>query len=139
MRANRRRDTFPELRIRRRLHALGMRYRVDMAVRPAGTRLVRPDVAFTRPRLAIFIDGCFWHGCPHHKGRPKANTHYWGPKIAGNRKRDALQTAALEASGWTVLRFWEHEEPAGVVTQIHATYFRLLSASIPIDQSRSAG
>lgn len=129
MRANRRRDTTPEWRIRRLLHAQGFRYRVDPPIRLPGVRLIRPDVAFTRVRLAVFIDGCFWHGCPEHKGRPKTNTHYWGPKIVGNAARDQRQTEALVDAGWTVLRFWEHESPEIVVAEIRRVYeTRLISA-----------
>src|SRR5690242_18827700 len=101
MRGNRRRNTQPEWRIRRELHARGLRYRVDHAVRVPGIRLTRPDIVFTRLRLAVFVDGCFWHGCPKHKGRPRTNADYWGPKISGNAERDRLQTSALEAAGWT--------------------------------------
>jgi DNA mismatch endonuclease, patch repair protein len=122
MRANRRRDTEPERRIRQQLHSCGLRYRVDLPIRLPGTRLIRPDVVFTRARLAVFIDGCFWHGCPEHKGRPKANSHYWGPKINGNIERDRRQTVALIAAGWTVLRFWEHEPATDVAQQIEHAY-----------------
>lgn len=127
MRANRRRDTAPELRVRRCLHAAGLRFRVDYRVRVEGLRSARPDIAFTRPRLAVFIDGCFWHGCPEHKGEPRTNVHYWGPKIEGNRTRDAQQAAALESDGWTVLRFWEHEPPEQVGRTIRDTYESLLA------------
>lgn len=122
MRANRRRDTEPERRVRRLIHAAGLRYRVDLPVKLASTQLVRPDIAFTRARLAIFIDGCFWHGCPEHKGSPKTNAHYWTPKIAGNVDRDQRQTLALVQAGWTVLRFWEHEHPDMVAKEICCAY-----------------
>lgn len=119
LRAIRRRDTGPELRIRRALHRLGFRYRVDFPVDDGQPRPVRPDIAFPSKRLAVFIDGCFWHGCPEH-GRPvtKRNQHYWGPKLARNKERDATQSARLEAAGWQVLRFWEHEPVDSVVRQI---------------------
>src|SRR4051794_17312207 len=82
MRANRRRDTTPELDLRRSLHRLGLRYRVDFPVRDGLPRPVRPDVVFTRARLAVFVDGCFWHGCPEHGRRQGgANRSYWSPKI----------------------------------------------------------
>lgn len=126
MRANRRRDTGPEKRIRQLLHAQGLRYRVDLPLRPGGQGLIRPDIAFTRARLAVFIDGCFWHGCPEHKGRPKTNVHYWEPKIEGNAARDQQQTAALQRAGWKVLRFWEHEDPELVTQAISVTYQRQL-------------
>lgn len=113
MRANRRRDTGPERAIRRLLHARGMRYRVDLGVRVSGHRLMRPDIVFTRPRICCFIDGCWWHGCAEHGRRATAsNAEYWSAKIARNIERDGQQTAALQAAGWTVLRFWEHDDPA---------------------------
>lgn len=127
MRANRRRDTEPERRVRTLLHAGGMRFRVDLPVAAGRARPVRPDIAFTRGCLAVFIDGCFWHGCPEHGRRPQVkNRHYWGPKIARNVERDIEHTQALAASGWTVLRFWEHEAPGTVALRIRETYERLL-------------
>lgn len=120
MRANRRRDTGPELAVRTELHRRGLRYRVDFPVLVTG-RSPRPDVVFTRQRVAVFIDGCFWHGCPQHAQRPKQNSEYWGPKISRNVERDLEQTARLEAAGWTVIRVWEHEDPAMAAEQISAT------------------
>src|SRR4051794_30299819 len=81
MRRNRRRDTGPELAVRRLLHHMGLRYRVDHAIRTPH-RIVRPDLVFTRVRLAVFVDGCFWHCCPEHGNAPRANTAYWAPKLA---------------------------------------------------------
>jgi DNA mismatch endonuclease (patch repair protein) len=117
MQANRRRDTLPELAVRRLLHADGLRYRVDFA--PFDRRR-RADIVFTRKRVAVFIDGCFWHGCPVHSAQPKANTDYWGPKLDRNVERDRETTASLEARGWTVLRFWEHDPPDRVAAAIEA-------------------
>lgn len=117
MRGNVRRDTKPELTVRRALHASGLRFRVDFA--PLQTdRRRRADIVFTRRRIAVFIDGCFWHGCPEHFVPPKANADYWGPKIARNRERDSETSAALEREGWIVLRFWEHEDPEEVAVAI---------------------
>lgn len=116
MHANRRRDTGPELAVRRSLHARGLRYRVDVAVEP-GIRS-RPDIAFTRRRVAVYIDGCFWHGCPAHRSQPKANAAYWTPKLQQNVERDRRVTDALTMAGWTVLRFWEHEDPTAVADAI---------------------
>ncbi|WP_454118358.1 very short patch repair endonuclease [Microbacterium lacticum] len=114
--ANRRRDTQPEMRVRRLLHAAGLRYRVDfMPVR--GLRS-RADIVFTRQRIAVFIDGCFWHACPTHAVAPKTNVDYWGPKLARNRARDAEVSKRLMESGWQVLRFWEHEPPEDVAGAI---------------------
>jgi DNA mismatch endonuclease (patch repair protein) len=118
MRANRRRDTGPELAVRRLLHAAGQRYRVDFAIRPGAGRQVRPDIVFPARNIAVFIDGCFWHGCPVHATRPATNRAYWEDKIATNQARDAATTAALQANGWTVLRFWEHENPVEVAARI---------------------
>jgi DNA mismatch endonuclease (patch repair protein) len=119
MRANRRRDTSPEIAIRRALHAQGFRFRVDLAIRPGPGRLVRPDVIFTRAMVAVFIDGCYWHGCPEHGRRVSgANAFYWGPKIARNQERDAEQTARLECAGWRVIRIWEHEDTKEAVQRI---------------------
>jgi DNA mismatch endonuclease (patch repair protein) len=71
---------------------------------------VRPDVVFTRARVAVFCDGCFWHGCPEHGTSPRTNADYWGPKLAGNGQRDQRNDVALRASGWEVIRVWEHED-----------------------------
>lgn len=106
MRAQKRRDTSAELTIRRRLHALGLRYRVDHRLEPS--LRVRGDVVFTRHRVVVFVDGCFWHGCPRHSTQPKTNTVWWRDKIAANRARDRRNTVALEELGWTVIRVWEH-------------------------------
>jgi DNA mismatch endonuclease (patch repair protein) len=107
MRGNRRRDTGPEQRLRSALHGAGWRFRVDLPVDCGGTRC-RPDIAFTHWRVAVFVDGCFWHGCPQHGVPPKTNTSYWGPKLARNRERDRRDTGLLGESGWTVVRVWEH-------------------------------
>lgn len=116
MRSNRGRDTSLELRVRRELHRRGLRYRVDVA--PLPTLRSRADVVFTKRRLAVYLDGCFWHGCPTHGVDPVANSDYWRPKFAKNKERDAQATQTLEAAGWTVLRFWEHEETTTVVETI---------------------
>ncbi len=110
MRANRRRDTGPERQLRSALHELGLRFRVDAPIRPSGERSVRPDVVFPRRRVAVYVDGCFWHGCPEHWTRSRTNQVYWDEKVIANRERDHRTTAALERDGWTVLRYWEHED-----------------------------
>ncbi|WP_413318049.1 very short patch repair endonuclease [Agrococcus sp. 1P02AA] len=120
MLANRSRNTAPELAVRRILHADGLRYRVDYPALASDLRR-RVDIVFTRSRIAVFIDGCFWHGCPEHFVAPKANADYWGPKIARNRERDSETNARLVAAGWRVMRFWEHEEPVEVAERIIAT------------------
>ncbi|WP_256479145.1 very short patch repair endonuclease [Klenkia sp. PcliD-1-E] len=110
------RDNGPEMAVRRLLHAAGLRYRVTWPV--PGQRRRTIDIAFTRARLAVFVDGCFWHGCPLHATSPKANAAWWAEKISTNQARDADVTSQLEDMGWTVLRFWEHEAPEDVASTI---------------------
>lgn len=107
MRANRRAGTKPEQALRSELHRRGARFRKDRLVR-AGEVRVKVDIVFPRQRLAVFVDGCFWHGCPDHGHVPRSNSHYWTSKLARNAARDRLTTAALEEAGWRVLRLWEH-------------------------------
>lgn len=119
MQSNRRRDTKPELAVRRLLHARGLRYRVDLA--PVAGLRRRADIAFLAERIAVMIDGCYWHGCPEHG--PKSfgtNAAYWTNKIAENRTRDLDTTSRFEAAGWTVLRFWTHMPPAEIAEAITA-------------------
>jgi DNA mismatch endonuclease, patch repair protein len=118
MRANRRKDTKPELAVRRALHARGLRFRVDLPIKLEHHRQIRPDVVFPRQRLALFVDGCWWHGCPEHGTQAATNTDYWGPKLDENRARDRRQTKALEAEGWTVVRVWSHERPDAVARRV---------------------
>jgi DNA mismatch endonuclease (patch repair protein) len=108
MLGNRRRDSGPELALRRALHRAGYRYRVDLPITVAHRRPIRPDIVFQRARLAVFVDGCFWHGCRDHGTAPRTNNAYWAAKIEVNQSRDRAQTAALQAAGWTVIRVWEH-------------------------------
>ena len=122
MLGNKRRDTLVELRVRRLLHARGLRYRVDYA--PLDKRR-RADIVFTRRKIAIFIDGCFWHGCPLHYVKPRTNAQYWLPKIERNIERDLENTHRLEDAGWTVVRFWEHDDPADVADSVGALVDRL--------------
>jgi DNA mismatch endonuclease (patch repair protein) len=118
MQGNRPRDTKPEIAVRCAVHALGMRYR--MAMRPIAELRRTADLVFPRARIAVFVDGCFWHGCPAHHSQPKTNADYWATKIATNKARDAHTTTLLKAAGWTVMRFWSHEEPSGVAARIAA-------------------
>lgn len=108
MQGNRRVDTKPEVALRRALHAMGLRFRKDQAIQADGAR-VRADVVFSRARVAVFVDGCFWHGCSSHCRIPTRNRDYWKAKIDRNRARDEHVGAALEAAGWHVIRIWEHE------------------------------
>lgn len=111
-------NTQPELLLRRALWQAGLRYRLHVRT-PHG----RPDVVFPGARVAVFIDGCFWHGCPEHYVRPRSNNAFWAGKLLQNFERDHRQTVALEHDGWTVVRVWEHEvheQLAVVVEQIRA-------------------
>lgn len=110
MRANHRSDTKPELALRSALHARGLRFRKDFPIR-TGPRLVRPDVVFTRKRVAVFLDGCFWHACPEHGTAPQRNSAYWSQKLKQNIERDLAVNRVLAEAGWAVIRIWEHESP----------------------------
>lgn len=114
----RRRDNGPETAVRRRMHAMGLRYRVAWPV--PGQRRRTIDIAFTRAKVAVYIDGCFWHGCPLHGTVPRSNRSWWETKLAANRARDTSATAQLQQLGWTVLRFWEHESPDSVAERVYA-------------------
>lgn len=116
MLANKRRDTSTERAVRHQLHLRGLRYRVDFA--PVSGLRRRADIVFTRARVAVLIDGCFWHGCPIHGTVPKRNADYWRPKLAANVERDRDTDARLAAAGWIVARFWEHEPPIAVADSI---------------------
>lgn len=129
MSRQRRTGTEPELRVRRILHARGIRFRVNTTLE-RGLRC-KADIAWRGIQLAVFIDGCFWHGCPKHATRPQANEEWWAAKLDGNIARDCRTTADLQARGWTVLRFWEHEVPADVADAICAKLAELRS---PHDQ-----
>ena len=117
-----RRDTLPELALRRELHRRGLRYFVHR--RPVPKLRREADLVFPRRHIAVFIDGCFWHGCPAHARLPDLQSEYWQLKIATNQARDRNTDAQLARAGWTVLRFWEHESPSvaadkveGVITK----------------------
>ena len=118
MRGNRGRDTQPELHVRRAIHAAGLRYRVN--VRPLKGLNRTADIVFTRRRIAVFIDGCYWHRCPCHYRAPATNAEFWRDKIKGNIERDLQTTDQLERAGWTVMRFWEHVDSNEVAAQIVA-------------------
>lgn len=105
----RQKGTNAEIALRRELYRGGLRYRIDYQVMKKPRRVA--DVAFPRLKIAIFVDGCFWHGCPEHATWPKQNGEFWREKIEANRHRDADTNLRLLDAGWTVLRFWEHESP----------------------------
>lgn len=107
-------DTKPELHLRRALWRIGARgYRLENRILPG-----RPDLVFARPRVAVFVDGCFWHGCPSHCRLPASNAEYWTRKIARNVARDSSTTARLANLGWSVLRVWEHDDPAVAAAKV---------------------
>lgn len=116
MLGNRSRDTAPELALRSAVHALGLRYRV--AVRPLPNLRRTADLVFTRARVAIFLDGCFWHGCPEHHTKAKSNADYWSLKVDRNRARDRETDSLLRDAGWLPIRVWEHEDPAAAARVI---------------------
>ncbi|MEX2457764.1 MAG: very short patch repair endonuclease [Actinomycetota bacterium] len=115
MRATKQRDTAPELALRSELHRSGLRYVVDR--RLDGIR-GRADIVFVRPRVVVYVDGCYWHGCPRHATAPKANKLWWARKLASNRRRDAATDTLLRRTGWTILRFWEHEVPSEAAAHV---------------------
>jgi DNA mismatch endonuclease, patch repair protein len=123
MSLQRRAHTRPEIALRAELHASGLRYRIHVRVPGAPRRSI--DVAFTRVRLAVFVDGCFWHGCPLHGTMPAANADWWREKIAANRARDLDTERLLASAGWTVLRVWEHESASEGAKRVVETYSRL--------------
>jgi len=109
MQANKGRDTKPELALRRAVHALGLRYRVS--ARPIPTIRRTADLVFTKVKVAVFLDGCFWHGCPEHHTKAATNAEFWAEKVQRTRERDAETDRILTEAGWTVIRVWEHEDP----------------------------
>lgn len=116
--AQRTTGTAPELNVRRLLHRGGLRFRVGL--RPEPDLRTTGDIVFTRKKLVVFIDGCFWHGCPTHFVPPKNNAVWWAHKIGANQARDDRNRAALRDRGWTVLSHWEHEAPELVAVEVCA-------------------
>ncbi|MET8795340.1 very short patch repair endonuclease [Nocardia sp. NPDC004568] len=118
MSRQRRAHTAPELALRRELHRRGLRYFVDRA--PIRGQRRRADVVFPRRRIAVYVDGCFWHRCPDHATDPKNNAAWWAEKLAGNVARDRATDAALREAGWQVVRIWEHEDPLRAADRVQA-------------------
>lgn len=118
MQATRQRDTDCEMLVRRALWARGLRYRVNLRISKSITS--RPDIVFSRARVALFINGCYWHACPLHGTVPKTNSQWWSEKFEANRARDQRADATLRSEGWTVIRAWEHEEPNAVANTVAA-------------------
>jgi DNA mismatch endonuclease (patch repair protein) len=117
MKGNRKADTRPEIALRSELHRLGLRFRKNCLIE--GAR-VRVDVAFAAARLAVFVDGCFWHSCSRHGTSPQVNRGYWGPKLERNVARDRRNDEALQALGWRVIRVWEHENATKAALRVAA-------------------
>jgi len=126
---NRGRDTKPELAVRSLVHKKGLRYRVDERPVPSVRR--RADLVFRRARIAVFIDGCYWHGCEAHYREPRTNVGYWREKIAANRARDRETNLLLADEGWQVLRYWEHEDPEHVANAIAGVVADRLAGEVP--------
>lgn len=116
MKGNRAVDTRAEVAVRSAVHALGLRFRKHVA--PLRGLRCRADLVFGRQRVAVFVDGCFWHGCPEHGTSPATNSAYWIAKLGGNVERDRRNDAALAAAGWTVVRIWEHEDPRAAAQRV---------------------
>jgi DNA mismatch endonuclease (patch repair protein) len=110
------RDTKPELALRRELHRRGRRFFVDRA--PLKGLRRRADLVFPRRRVAVYVDGCFWHSCPAHGTRPRNNAEWWAAKLAGNVARDRDTDTRLREAGWAVVRVWEHEEPGAAADRV---------------------
>ncbi|QJY51014.1 very short patch repair endonuclease [Pseudonocardia broussonetiae] len=117
MQATRRRDTRPELRLRRRLHALGLRFLVDAPV-PGTSCRRRADVLLRGARTAVYVDGCFWHSCPDHLHLPRANREWWIRKLESIVARDRDTDASVRAAGWWPVRVWEHEDPVAAAARV---------------------
>jgi len=118
MRANRKRDTGPELAVRRALYGMGFRYRVSARPSVMAGHIGRADMLFAAARVAVYVDGCWWHACPEHFKPARTNAQYWGPKIEGNRARDLAVDSALAAAGWLSVRVWEHEDPSTAADRV---------------------
>jgi DNA mismatch endonuclease (patch repair protein) len=121
-----RRDTKPELELRRRLHRLGFRYRVNHPL--PGMPRRRADISFSSRRVVVFVDGCFWHGCPVHGTSPRNNRAWWAEKLRRNVERDRETDAILARSGWIAVRVWEHEDPEDAVRRVVEVLTNSLSA-----------
>ena len=129
-----RRDTVPELRLRRALHAHGLRFRVDRRVDEGTMR--RADVVLAKARVVVFLDGCFWHGCPRHVTWPTNNADWWREKIEANRKRDRSTTRRLRSAGWVVIRVWEHADIERAALRVVEAVRAILNARENVEATR---
>ena len=116
MRRVRQKNTVAEMALRKALYARGLRYRVQVPVLEKPRRVA--DIVFLGPRVAVFVDGCFWHGCPDHATWPRSNADFWRAKIAANQKRDTDTNERLRRLGWEVVRVWAHEDPGDAAIRI---------------------
>jgi DNA mismatch endonuclease (patch repair protein) len=132
MQSNRASGTMPELALRSELHRRGLRYRVHHE--PVSGLRCRADIVFSRPRIAVFVDGCFWHRCPLHGTSPQSNAPYWQVKLDRNVARDKRNDTALAAAGWIVVRVWEHEKVEDAADRI-ATLVTQVLARTAIDST----
>jgi DNA mismatch endonuclease (patch repair protein) len=117
--SNSRRESQLEQSLRSELFRRGLRFRKHLAV-VSGLRC-KPDIVFTRAKVAVFVDGCFWHACPEHGTLPQANAEWWAEKLRANVARDQLYDSTLQKAGWTVLRFWEHQAVVDMANEIERT------------------
>lgn len=129
MQSNKGRDTKPELALRRAVHSLGLRYRV--AFRPIKSVRRTADLVFTRAKVAVFMDGCFWHGCPTHHTVAVTNAGFWAEKVRRTRERDLETDRLLAEAGWRVLRVWEHEDPVEAAERVAALVRRVVDLRAP--------
>ena len=118
MQSNHGRDTGPELALRHELFRRGLRYRVGLTPIKGVRRSI--DIAFPGVKIAVMVDGCFWHGCPQHRTWPKSHRDYWEAKLRRNKERDASTNSLLEAAGWRVIRLWEHMPMADMASVVEA-------------------
>ena len=134
MQGNRSRDTKPEMAVRSAVHRRGIRFRVSARPQPELARTA--DLVLRKTRIAVFVDGCYWHGCPEHHTQPATNSEYRSDKIARNIERDQETTAYLQQTGWTVMRFWEHEDPEAVADRVQEAVQSYLSGGVTSEDLR---
>src|ERR1035437_5744959 len=118
MARQRSRDTGPAIDLRRHLYSGGWRYRLHETVVPGTRRSI--DIVFRRSRVAVFVDGCFWHGCPIHSSIPRSNERWWQEKLDKNIQRDRDTDMRLREAGWSVVRVWEHQDSSEAAVEIAA-------------------
>jgi len=132
MQSNKGRDTRPEVALRSAVHALGLRYKVS--TRPIKGLRRTADLVFPKARVAVFLDGCFWHGCPQHHTAAVTHADFWANKVASNRARDIDTDRHLEEAGWVSLRIWEHEDPQEAARRIRDVVLARRAAPVDNDQ-----